>query len=56
MENIHDYLIHCNTYTEIWSAFKRDAQGDYFNGTLDKKEIIQDKDYNKVIEKLKKMK
>ena len=56
MEKIHDYLLHCNIYTGYWSAFKRDAQSDYFNGTLDKREIIQDKDYTKVIKKLEKLK
>lgn len=56
MDNLYDYLLHFNIYTKKWNAFKREKVVDYFNGSLDKKEIISDSDQLVVIKKIKKLK
>lgn len=52
MENLYDYLLHFNSYTGYWNAFKREDSVDYFNGKLEnqtEKELIKSKNVNDII-------
>jgi len=51
-ENLDHFLLHYNIYKEEWVAFPRSKFSDYFNGKLKPKELVRDKDVNKLIEKL----
>lgn len=49
MENLYDYFLHYNIYTEEWNAILREESNKYMSG---KDSIISDKDINKLVEKI----
>ena len=50
MENLYDYFLHYNIYTEEWNAILRTGYNTYLNGG--KTEVIKDKDIKGLIEKI----
>jgi hypothetical protein len=50
MENLYDYFLHYNIYTEEWNAILRTEYNTYLNSG--KTEVIKDKDINVLIEKI----
>jgi len=50
MENLYDYFLHYNIYTEEWNAILRDETNKYMNEN--DIVIFSDKDVNKLIEKI----
>ena len=50
MENLYDYFLHYNIYTEEWNAILRTEYNTYLNGG--KTEVIKDKDIKGLIEKI----
>jgi hypothetical protein len=51
MENLYDYFLHYNIYTEEWNAILRTEYNLYLNNNS-KIEVISDKDINGLIEKI----
>ena len=51
MENLYDYFLHYNIYTEEWNAILRNETNQYMGGVKDVV-IFTDKDINKLIEKI----
>lgn len=51
MENLYDYFLHYNIYTEEWNAILRTEYNLYLNNSS-KIEVISDKDINGLIEKI----
>ena len=51
MENLYDYFLHYNIYTEEWNAILRDESNQYMGGIKDAT-VFTDKDINKLIEKI----
>jgi hypothetical protein len=51
MENLYDYFLHYNIYTEEWNAILRTEYNLYLNNTS-QIEVITDKDINGLIEKI----
>lgn len=51
MENLYDYFLHYNIYTEEWNAILRTEYNLYLNGE-NKTEVLRDKDINGLIEKI----
>ena len=51
MENLYDYFLHYNIYTEEWNAILRDESNQYMGGIKDVA-VFTDKDINKLIEKI----
>ena len=51
MENLYDYFLHYNIYTEEWNAILRNETNHYMGGVKDVV-ILTDKDVNKLIEKI----
>lgn len=49
MENLYDYFLHYNIYTEEWNAILRDKTNKYMNENV---VVFSDKDVNKLIEKI----
>ena len=56
MDNLYDYFLHYNVYTENWNAVKRNVSNQYLNGTLPVGKVIKNKDVNKLIEIIVKLK
>lgn len=56
MDNLYDYFLHYNVYTENWNAVKRNVSNQYLNGTLPVDKVIKNKDVNKLIEIIVKLK
>ena len=52
MENLYDYFLHYNIYTEEWNAILRNESSQYMNGVNRDTAIFADKDINKLIEKI----
>jgi len=52
MENLYDYFLHYNIYTEEWNAILRNESSQYMNGVNRDTVIFADKDINKLIEKI----
>ena len=50
MENLYDYFLHYNIYTEEWNAILRTEYNTYLSSG--KTEVIKDKDINVLIEKI----
>ena len=50
MENLYDYFLHYNIYTEEWNAILRDESSYYLN--KNSVVVFSDKDINKLIEKI----
>ena len=51
MENLYDYFLHYNIYTEEWNAILRNESNQYMGGVKDAV-VFTDKDINKLIEKI----
>lgn len=51
MENLYDYFLHYNIYTEEWNAIMRHESNQYMGGVKDVV-LFSDKDINKLIEKI----
>jgi hypothetical protein len=51
MENLYDYFLHYNIYTEEWNAILRTEYNLYLNGE-NNAEVLRDKDINGLIEKI----
>ena len=51
MEELHTWLFHYNSFTQSWSAFKREQMNDYFNGKLISKDLLRSKS-QKTLEEL----
>jgi len=51
MENLYDYFLHYNIYTEEWNAILRTESNQYMGGVKDVV-LFTDKDINKLIEKI----
>lgn len=51
MENLYDYFLHYNIYTEEWNAILRTEYNLYLNGE-NNTEVLKDKDINGLIEKI----
>ena len=51
MENLYDYFLHYNIYTEEWNAILRNESNQYMGGTKDVI-VFTNKDINKLIEKI----
>lgn len=51
MENLYDYFLHYNIYTEEWNAILRTESNQYMGGVKDVV-LFVDKDINKLIEKI----
>jgi hypothetical protein len=51
MENLYDYYLHYNIYTEEWNAFSREEN--YMGGTKKKKTVYSNRDLNKLIDEIK---
>ena len=51
MENLYDYFLHYNIYTEEWNAILRNESNRYMGGVEDVV-IFSNKDINKLIEKI----
>lgn len=51
MENLYDYFLHYNIYTEEWNAILRTEYNLYLNGK-NNAEVLKDKDINILIEKI----
>lgn len=51
MENLYDYFLHYNMYTEEWNAILRNESNQYMGGVKDVI-VFSDKDINKLIEKI----
>ena len=51
MENLYDYFLHYNIYTEEWNAILRNESNQYMGGVKDVV-LFTDKDINKLIEKI----
>lgn len=51
MENLYDYFLHYNIYTEEWNAVLRSESNKYMGG-LENVIVLSDKDINKLIEKI----
>lgn len=51
MENLYDYFLHYNIYTEEWNAILRNESNQYMGGTKDVV-VFTNKDINKLIEKI----
>lgn len=51
MENLYDYFLHYNIYTEEWNAILRTEYNLYLNGE-NNTEVLRDKDINGLIEKI----
>ncbi len=51
MENLYDYFLHYNIYTEEWNAILREESNQYMGGVKDVI-VFTDKDINKLIEKI----
>lgn len=50
MENLYDYFLHYNIYTEEWNAILRNETNKYMNE--DDIIVFSNKDVNKLIEKI----
>ena len=50
MENLYDYILHYNIYTEEWNAILRTEYNTYLSSG--KTEVIKDKDIKGLIEKI----
>ena len=50
MENLYDYFLHYNIYTEEWNAILRSESNRYMSGISN--DVITDKDLDKLIEKI----
>lgn len=46
---LYDYIFHFNAYSQKWNAITRNNKEKYFNGELDKKEIISHSSITKLI-------
>jgi hypothetical protein len=51
MENLYDYFLHYNIYTEEWNAILRNESNKYMGG-VENAIIFSNKDINKLIEKI----
>lgn len=51
-DNLYDYYIHYNSFTDYWHAVKRGRTTEYHNGTLEEGEILKNKDINQLIKVL----
>jgi len=51
MENLYDYFLHYNIYTEEWNAILRSESNKYMGG-VENAVVVSDKDINKLIEKI----
>jgi len=51
MENLYDYFLHYNIYTEEWNAVLRSESNKYMAG-IEQISILTDKDINRLIEKI----
>jgi hypothetical protein len=52
MENLYDYFLHFNVYTNEWNAFLRSETNLYMNGTNKESVVFSNSDINKLIEKI----
>ncbi len=50
MENLYDYFLHYNIYTEEWNAILRTECGTYLNS--DSTEMLKDKNLDTLIEQI----
>lgn len=50
MENLYDYFLHYNIYTEEWNAILRTECSTYLNS--DSAEMLKDKNLDTLIEKI----
>ena len=54
MDNLWDWYLHYNIYTEYWCAVKRSVSNEYMNGTLSENEVLKNKDVNNLIKYISK--
>ena len=52
MENLHDFYLHYNVYTNEWNAFLRNETNLYMNDTNKESVVFSNSDINKLIEKI----
>lgn len=52
MENLYDFFLHFNIYTNEWNAFLRSESNLYMGGINQNVAVFKDKDINKLIEKI----
>ena len=53
LDNLYDYLFHYNSFESTWYAFKRDDKEKYFNGELDKNNLLKSKEIKTLLEVIK---
>lgn len=53
-DKLYDYYFHFNIYTKKWNAVKRTQANQYLNGTLQKTDVLEHENMNKLISKLPK--
>ncbi len=53
LDNLYDYLFHYNSFESTWYAFKRDDKEKYFNGELNKNNLLKSKEIKTLLEVIK---
>jgi len=53
LDKLYDYLFHYNSFESTWYAFKRDDKEKYFNGELDKNNLLKSKEIKTLLEVIK---
>lgn len=46
---MYNYLFHYNSYTETWSAYHREDNDSYWNGTTPTKPILRSKNFAELV-------
>lgn len=46
---LYNYVLHYNHLEELWYLVPRDVQSLYFNGQINKEDLLKDKDVNQLI-------
>jgi hypothetical protein len=53
LDKLYDYLFHYNSFESTWYAFKRDDKEKYFNGELNKNNLLKSKEIKTLLEVIK---
>ena len=53
LDKLYDYLFHYNSIESTWYAFKRDDKEKYFNGELNKNNLLKSKEIKTLLEVIK---
>jgi hypothetical protein len=53
LNKLYDYLFHYNSFESTWYAFKRDDKEKYFNGELNKNNLLKSKEIKTLLEVIK---